>query len=172
MFKFSYHCKIFPSLFSLSFSFYMQYLINKILRIPDMKLILFTQKHIKTSATVLICLIHRTFTHIVWVFWSISFKPKVNSVTRGESTPLPSSTCTQIPAYPVWGSIAVWAVLPSAVCTALGGKTPVIPWRPEDLAGPDRAECPANDLFDEMEKQSLKKCNNVESITIPGTPLP
>lgn len=54
--------------------------------------------------------------------------------------------CGEILSYPVWGSIAVWAVFQSAVCTALGGKTPVIPWRPADLAGPDHAECPANVL--------------------------
>lgn len=72
-------------------------------------------------------------------------------------TPLPSSACGEIPAYPVWGSIAVWAVFQSAVCTALGGKTPVTPRRPEDLAGPDHAECPVNVLVNKRgrKKQSL-----------------
>lgn len=53
----------------------------------------------------------------------------------------------KISACLVWGSIGVLAVARSAVCTALDGKTPVTPWRPEDLAGPDHAGCPANGLF-------------------------
>lgn len=64
----------------------------------------------------------------------------------------------------------MWAVVQSAVCTALGGKTPVIPWRLEGLAGPDRAECPADDLFNDRGKNKVKKNgDNVELITIPGT---
>ena len=58
----------------------------------------------------------------------------------------------------------MWVVFQSAVCTALGGKTPVTPGRPEDLAGPDHAECPANVL---VNKRGDKK---TKSVTIPNEP--
>lgn len=88
--------------------------------------------------------IHRMI-NVMSVFWMFYFKPGVD-LKKG-LTQLASSTYRQTPAYPVWGSTAVWAAVQSTVCTALGGKIQVIPWMLEGLAGPDHGECQANDLF-------------------------